>query len=1185
MHRSRIFIIAFIFTLTTSQSAALAAGSTTAVVGVHTFTDRSALAEGQWVKVALNNTTDGIYQITYSQLRSWGFTNPEQVGVYGFGGHAIDESFATDHIDDLPEVAVLHDAARQRILFYGRGLVSWTWRSSTYRYVQRQNTYSTQATYFLHQKEEAPLAMEVLSAGTPDVTQKNVRAYDERLLHEVDEVNVGRTGREWYGESMLYNQSLSFNFDIEGMVDSTALVSVNAIANASGATTMQVIAKSNNESRTVGKGTISSPANSYYTACETTVNSSTTVKGSTLTVNVTHNRNNNTVTKAYLNFVRVQFNRKLAFYGNDYNLFRRHATTQQSFLIEDYDSTRMEVWDVTSPHAVARQQVTGGAFQSPDASTHEYALVRTDGSFEGVSLVGTVTNQDLHGMETPQLVIIAPTTHLEQAERLAAYRREHDSLTVAVVTPTQIYNEFSSGSPDVTAYRLLMKMFYDRSATDREHGLRYLLLFGDGTYNNRTAGAGNNMLLTYQSDASLIETSSQVCDDYFGFLDDTEGGKRDNSFRYTINSDALDIGIGRLPVSSAAQGKTVVDKIISYSDNTYYGSWKNRLCFLADDDKISATVSDSPNAHMSHADQMVALLQGKGYDEFAYQKIYLAAYNQTTVASGTDYPDAKKEFRDALKQGLFLVNYSGHGNTTSITDEGIMNTSTASELSMKYLPLWITATCDFSRYDDDDTSCGETLLLNSSGGAIALISTSRVVYASENLLINRGIINRLFDRNEFGKQARLGDIVREAKVDLGSNTNKLNFCLLGDPTLSLTVPQSELRLDSINGRALQAGDTITLPALSRVTMSGYVQGADSLSVDTAFNGLVYPTIYDAAETVTADKGQHQDPVFSFETQQRKIFSGREVVRNGRFTFSFIVPQDLLYSTKSGLVNLYACDPDGNEGKGSFRAFRLNGLNSEHAVDSIGPEIRSWNLDGIADTLGGTVGITPYFSAEIHDESGFNTTGNGIGHDMALTIQSETDPLMATQQYFLNDYFTGNTGDPTTGHVRFSVPELDEGSYKASFRVSDVYNNTSSIEFRFTVNANARPEAALVQAYPNPAQVDGTVTFRILHNKPESATSMRVQVYTQGGVKVWEGTASSNSADVVYTADGARPDQIESDFGSDELNTAYGSSTMQWNCSGVAPGLYIYRAYISAGGTSEASKSKLLLMQGSSNKSE
>jgi hypothetical protein len=1153
--------------------------------GVHTFADHSLLAEGTWVKVALGDDTDGVYQITYSQLRSWGFAHPEQVGVYGYGGHELGEAFSTGHADDLPEVAVYHDATRQRLLFYGQGLVRWDYRNSTYRYVQRQNTYATQSTYFLHEKSTAPIAMDTLSAGHPNTSASGATLYDERLLHEVETTNIGQTGREWYGESLLYTTALTKSFSIDGIADSTALLTVRGVANAGGTTTLRVLATTTSDqaTHTVGTGSIAAPTNSYYKACETTVNVSTPAYGSTLAVAVQHQRGNYTVTRAYLDYIRLQFRRKIALYENDFTLFRRTpSSASQSYVIDGYDATTMQVWDVTSPTAVALQKVTDGAFAASTAG-REYALVHTSGTFTGVTYVGHVDNQDLHGLTTPQLVIIAAPLFLEQAQRLANYRRSHDSLSVAVVTPTQVYNEFSSGRPDATAYRLLMKMFYDRSQADPNNGLRYLLLFGDGSYNNRRAGTSYNQLLTYQSDASLIETSSQVCDDYFGFLDDTEGGRRDNNYRYTINQDALDIGIGRLPVSTVTEAQAVIDKIINYSNNTYYGAWKNRLCFLADDDKIEGTTSDSPNLHMTHADEMVSLLQRKGYDEFTFQKIYLAAYKQTTAASGTEYPEASKEFLDALKQGVLLVNYSGHGSTTNITHEGLMTSAIASSLSMRYLPLWITATCDFSRYDDDDTSCGERLLLNANGGAIALISTTRVVYASENLLINRGVINRVFDKTESGQRARLGDVIREAKVDLGSNTNKLNFCLLGDPTLSLVVPQDVVHIDSINGQPAD-GDAITLPALSRVTISGHVSRAETTDVDTTFNGLVYPTLYDAAETETADKGLHQEPVFSFETRKRKIFTGREVVRSGRFDCTFIVPQDLLYSDGTGLINLYACDADGSEAAGSFSRFYLQGLNTQHDVDTLGPEIRLLTLDNFTSEQLATnpVGTTPYFSAEVYDASGFNTTGNGIGHDVSLTVRSETAPLTVATQHILNDYFTGNTGDPTTGHVRFSLSSLDAGTYSATFRISDVYNNTSSRTFTFRVSDTAQPVTSLVQAYPSPAEPGETVTFRVLHNRPESDTKVRVQVFTQSGVKVWEGTSTGGSAEVVYTADGAPAYALATELNADEGNTFYGASTLQWTPSTtghtLAPGLYIYRAYISSAGSSEATKSKLLLVQ-------
>jgi hypothetical protein len=1153
--------------------------------GVHTFADHSALAEGNWLKVSLNDTEDGIYQVTYDQLRNWGFSDPEQVAVYGFGGHALDEAFSDNHIDDLPEVAVYHDAARQRILFFGRGLVTWQWRNTSYRYVHSQHPYATQSVYFLHQKAEgdAPATMELQESGTLATSSAVQYLYDALEVHEQETTNIGRSGREFYGESFLYTQSQTFPFDVTGADNSyKAQVTANFIASASSSTRVQLWV----DGTQVTSGTLLTPANSYYFATETTMNHTATVPDDgTMKVTMTYVPGSVNVTRAHLNYIRVQYKRKIALYDHDYTVFRRHETAATpTFRLDSTDAATLQVWDVTSPYAVRRQELTEGGFRAPDARERTYVLLRPEGTFEGVTAQGWVSNQDLHALEPCDMVIITAPALQAQAERLAAYRRSHDGLKVEVLTPEPIYNEFSSGVPDATAYRLLLKMLYDRG---QEAGtpLRYLLLLGDGSYDNRSVAYSNNYLLTYESEASLIETASYVCDDYFAFLDDNEGGKRDNNYRYTINTDLVDIGVGRIPVSSLTAAEKVIDKIINYSNNTYYGSWKNRLCFLADDDKIAGTSSDSPNAHVKHNDEMVSILQDKGYDQYIYQKIYLAAYAQTTSASGTDYPEAKKEFQEALKKGVLLVNYAGHGSTTAITHEQMMNTATAGQLSMKYLPLWITATCDFSRYDDDATSCGETLLFNPNGGAIALITTSRTVFASNNLVINRGIINHIFERDTDGTKLRLGDIIQRAKSGMGSDANKLNFCLLGDPSLTLMTPDADIEITTVNGDPIDTEGSLSLHALDRVTLGGRILTSDGTQTDTTFNGLIYPTLYDAAETVTADKGLYQE-VYTFTRQTNKMFAGRDVVQNGTFSFDLIVPRDITYSSNPGqaLFNLYACDEDGREGHGAFTHFTLNaGSTNTSTTDSIGPEVRALLLDNHLYNEQPTVGTTPYLYAELHDDSGFNTTGNSIGHDLSVTIRSTSNTLLLAEQYNLNDYFMTNSGDPTTGNVRFSIPELSVGSYEATFRVWDVYNNPTTVTFPFIVSDEVTPQAVLVQAYPTPAKVGESITFRVLHNQPESTSNLRIQVYTQAGVKVWEGISTTNSAQVVYTQDAEHPYLIDNSLTADEQSSGYGVSILQWSPQSgsglvLAPGVYIYRAYISSGNSIEASHSKLLLIQ-------
>lgn len=1175
-----------------SAQSPLSAGTASAAQPVHTFVGNSFLAEGRWVKIALNGNEDGIYQIPYSQLRQMGFNQPEKVGIFGFGGHTLDEAFSSGHIDDLPEVATLHDAARQRILFYGRGLIAWQWRNTTLKYTHRQHPYANQAVYFLHETE-TPRRMDTIQTEIPSGVTAN-DLFDEHLLHETESVNIGKTGRELYGESFMYTQSQRFNFSMPGLSDGQVHVTANVIANVSSPTSVSCSYSVNLNNNPVGSVKINSISDEYTKGREGTVNKTVTTSSNKLAVDITFSPGNATIVNAHLNYIRIQGNRQIALYEAPYTLFRRRQTNPAcSYLLNSFDPETMQVWDVTSPTDVSIQNITDRQFYNTD-SNREYALINLHGTnFPGITFLGNVANQNLHALPQTEMIIIAPPGLLTQAERLAEYRRTHDHLHVTVVTPESIYNEYSSGVPDATAYRLFLKMFYDRGkSAPNDPQLRYLLLFGDGFYNNRQVCNSNFYLLTYESEASLVETASCVCDDYFGFLDDNEGGKLDYSNRYTITSDVIDIGIGRLPVSNTEDAKNVVDKIIGYSDNRYYGNWKNRICFLGDDDKITDKTRDTPNAHIQHCDSMVSILQRNGHHEFIYQKIYLPAYTQTTSASGTDYPDAKKEFQEALRQGVLLINYAGHGNTSSITNEGMVTTTTAATLNMKNLPVWITATCDFSRYDDDETSCGETLLLNPNGGAIALITTSRVVYASQNLTLNRHLIRHIFDRHPDGTRYRLGDVMCQAKRDMGVEFNKLNYCLLGDPSQILAYPENEMELTAINGETVAPEGVLpnfSLPALSRVTMRGRILKVGSQETDTAFNGLLYPTIYDAEELFTADKGLYQDPVFSFKNRTKKVFSGRDVIRNGEFEFSFVVPQDIAYSDGNGLVNLYACGENGEEGQGYFNRLYLNGNSDMVETDTIGPEIRRLMLNESSFRSGDIVNATPYFFAEVHDTSGFNTTGNSIGHDITLTLRNLSNPHTGTIQHQLNSYFTTYTGDACTGNIRFSIPQLADGDYEATFRIWDVYNNSSSATFNFTVNTRKAVHCAWVQAYPSPAYTGETVTFRVMHNRPEAQTTLRVQVFTQTGAKVWEEESSSNAADVVYIPDMAHPDRTDLSLGNDESNNFLGASNILWNQrnlsgSQIAPGLYIYRVYITNNGSTEVSKSKKLLIIGG-NKTE
>lgn len=1136
--------------------------------GAHQWADTSVLAEGMWVKIALDDTSDGIYQITYSQLKSWGFAHPEKVGVYGFGGHNLPESFANGHYDDLPEVAVLHDTDNQRILFYGRGLVEWSYQDDDYRFVHRWNTYSSKAYYFVHETEK-PLEMQQLACGSeqglPVVTQ-----FDELLLHEQNNINIGEAGKEFYGESFLSTQIQRFVLSGQTLNAGSALLTVNLAASTSEASSIK--ASINNQD--AGSATISKITTSYTFANDGTINETLSDFDdlTSPTVSLTYSCSDKNGKVARLNYIRLQGKSPLAASSKEpFLLFRSSEAQQQRVQYQLSGLTgKMQIWDVTDPTNISLQATDSkGCFIAPKAGIREYAIVNTalTSGFTGVSFVNQVSNQNLHAIKGANLVIVTAPGYQQYAEQLAAFRSSHDGLSALVVTPEAIYNEYASGTPDATAIRLFLKQMYDRKqqgkCTEAEQ-LRYLLLIGDGSYNNTKSALSNYLLLTYQSDASLRETASCTCDDYFGFLDDEEGGRLDDQNRYTISSDKLDIGIGRLPVKNSEEAENVINKLITYGENHYYGPWKNRLVFLSDDDKNDNSGKDSPNLHMRHNEQLIGSMQRAGHLGFIYQKIYLPAYQQVTSSSGKEYPGAMKEFQEALQQGTMLVNYAGHGAASNITHENMMTTAKAEELRMKNLPLWVCASCDVCRWDAEETSMGETLLLNANGGAIGVIGSARVVYAPNNLVLNQGIVDHLLSKNSDGSCYRLGDIIMAAKLQVGNEFNKLNYSLLGDPSLTLSYPKQQLQVDAIEYDEL-------------VTVSGHVVDAKTQTTDTTFNGLLYPTIYGAEDSIVANKGYWQEPALTFASRTKKVFSGRDLIRNGRFEFSFTIPTDASKASGLGLVNLYACSEEGAEAMGFQQNFQIT-ANSEHKEDTEGPEIVALFLEESSFRSGDEVGTTPYFYAEAKDASGFNTTGNSIGHDITLTISCLSNPVIKPQQYVLNSYFTTFTGDPSTGNIKYSLPQMEEGTYEATFRIWDAFNNASTAIFEFVVSETAAPKICLAQAYPSPVRQGETVTFRVMHNRPESADEMHLQIFTQMGRKILDKVVTSTASEVVFLKENAKAKTDISDaMNADETSQLMGCSSTTWSAT-VAPGIYMYRIYFKSDKGEASSDGRKLIVK-------
>ena len=652
----------------------------------------------------------------------------------------------------------------------------------------------------------------------------------------------------------------------------------------------------------------------------------------------------------------------------------------------------------------------------------------------GYTVLGDVPNQDLHATDSVDYVIVVPASgRLDaQAERLAAAHRDRDGLRVQVVRVDAIYNEFSSGTPDATAIRRYLKMLYDRAPAGCEP--RYLLLFGDGAWDNRMVSdnwkttSPDDYLPCFESENSFSATRSFVMEDYYGLLDDGEGGD--------LLRDKPDIGVGRFPVTTAAQAREAVDKTLAYMDNAHAGAWKNTVLVLGDD--------GDNNQHMQDA-EFVATMLDNTYPEYMLKRIYWDAYPMEVTATGNSYPVVHNRILELLGEGALMVNYSGHGSPDVLSHELVVSKQDMEALTSPRLPLWVTASCDIAPFDNTATSFGEYAFLNPTGGAIALLSTTRTVFSSYNRRINYLFTKALFSRDASGRRLRLGDAVRKAKSDIVSTTevslqdyseNKLHYVLLGDPALLIGAADYSLVVDEM-ASTLRAGEV--------TTVKGHVENLDGTPND-AFTGTVHPTILDNSEMVVTrnNAGAAEEP-FSYEERTKVLYTGSDSVRSGRFAFTFRVPMDINYSGQNGQLNLYAISSDKTaEAQGLTEAFLLGGTMEGLQNDSVGPAITLY-LNTPDFINGDRVNETPQLVALLEDADGINIVGNGIGHDLVAIVDGS-----AQTTYKLNASYQGTFGDYTRGTVVYTLPPLAAGRHTLTLRAWDMMNNSSTATIDFEV---------------------------------------------------------------------------------------------------------------------------------------
>ena len=1114
------------------------------------YAENSLLASGKWIQLKVK--ADGIYKLTYDDIKRHGINDPSKVKIYGYGGWMLPEDFSKPYIDDLPEVHVYVSkksgsafSSGDYLLFYAKGTTKWAYSSGSYKH--ENNPYSTFGSYFMTESDSGPTEMEIFPLQNSSPAQPHLTTFDDYVLHEKDSISIAFTGRELFGENFITNSgNQSFSFLIPGITSDAGNVRLSFAA----APSVSTPVKLSIDGQEIINSMVGVPGDYYIKAVLVdTERQWTGEKSENVKATVTYNSAGQKA--AYLNFIALNMKRNLQFYNTAYTFFRKseNLSNPVTFSIGNTNTT-CQIWEVTqnnNPRLIETETKDGRwEFTAPSSggTLREFVMVDLSLNFPIPEFVGEIENQNLHALQQTDMVILTPAVYTKQAEILAERHRQQSGLRVTVVDDGLVFNEFSSGTPDASAYRRFMKMFYDRASSDSDKP-KYLLLFGGGLFDNRhltSEGAKRDpkyYLLTYQFKESVNEMYSYGTDDYFGFLDDNEG--------VNMASDNLDLGIGRFPVTSVTQAEDAVNKVLSYMDNKQYGNWKTKLIFAADN-----TDSYEPGGfavHANQADQLATYIE-QNYPEYLLYKYYVDAYRLVNVNGKFISPDANRDLLNQLKEGCFLLNYTGHGSTTAWTSEGLLNNSDVNQMSFENLPLWITATCDFGWFDGFTTSGGVTAFLNKKSGAIALFTTSRVVSSSGNFAINNQFIRRLFTKVD-GKYPRLGDILKISKNGLGSDSNKLNFVLLGDPALVLNYPEWKIKLESINGSEISEDETFTLRALDKVTVSGVITDENGNRAD-GFTGTLNASVFDSKQTMESVSVNTAGARFTYTDYPGMVYAGNTDVKNGAFNFSFNVPLDISYKEANGKIGMYAFDKSTNkDASGSFLKYILSGSNDDWENDGKGPKIIKMFLNTEDFKDGDSVNETPFFFAEIEDENGINLAGSGLGHDIMLSISNNP----AWTYYPLNSYYQAI--DMKRGFVGFSIPELPAGKHSLIFRIWNIFNNSTVDTLNFTVVKGLRPNILDLQARENPARTN--TFFTLSCDLPETILDIEIGVYDLTGSKIW-----------IHTEKGA-PGFL-------------GQYPIEWNLVNnagkrVPPGIYIYRATIRTATSKEITRAKKIIVLG------
>jgi len=1043
----------------------------------------SVLASGTWYKIAVSNT--GLHKVTHNDLKELGVPmsglRSSSIALFGNGGGMLNDvnlQLLTSDLMECPIMIVDNNGVFNEssyFVFYAQGPHTWEYNNG--QFAHKYNVYSDNAYYFINVDAGIGEKKRIQTKNFQDQTENGtITSFIHYDFYEKDVMNFGESGRDWFDEAFYANETKTYNFVLPELHDNRVRLKIRAATTSKSSSGFELSWGGHRETFPL----LALPSTSSAYARESTFDQDVPFSSGNVSLTLKYNSPQSS-TSAHLDYIEIQAKCRLRIINNamPFAVTDNIGTSNISLITLENASPQTKVWDVTEHNAVYALQgnLSGVRFSFKTPTDKQRNFIAFNGaSYHSVIRIGKVTNQNLHGFRNVDMVIVSHPNFLSEARRLAQFRAKENNIKVEVVTPEQVYNEFSSGAQDPVAIRNFMRYLHDNDSQT----IKYLLLFGRPSYDYRRRVTSTQLFVPnfqnvrHPAATSISEVNS--CDDFFGVLG-------------ALNQDIVNIAVGRFPVSTLAQAKTAVDKTINASTRhriatqhasqvPNFGDWRNVITFVADDKD-----TDTHAAHIRNAEVSAKEIETK-YSIFNLDKIYCDAYPVVSYAGGKRYPDVNKAINMRMEKGTLAIAYFGHGGGNGWAEARILEISDINSWKNKYnQPLMITLTCSFGWYDKPASSPAELAFLNDNGGASALITTSRDVFA--NTAYGRNLFDQMGSKLN-DRYKTVGEIQRFAKNNAGGATGDANaIYLMGDPAMKINIPNRNVQTDEILGEDLQRIDT--LKALTKVTVKGRITD-DFGSTLTSFNGNIYPSIFDKSVTQKT-LGSPPTDIVEFNVQKNVIFKGNATVANGQFEFSFFVPKDINFEYGKGKISYYATSENDDAGD-YYNNFIIGGLSDRPIPEKGGPEIRIY-LNDEKFVSGGITNQNPILLLKLKDEYGINTTGNGIGHDLVAILDNNIE-----KQMVLNDYYLADQDSYNSGTVRYPLQNLSPGTHTLKVRAWDIFNNPAETSIDFVVKSDEKLELAHVLNYPNPFTTKTSFFFE--HNQPLEAFDILVHIFTISG---------------------------------------------------------------------------------------